>query len=242
MANSLLGTVKAGGPGYMKPNISPEVVKLLAEMGFAPDGSRVLGSAFDGLSTPQRLDALDKRISSDWQGMGFEPSMPTQDMADPRAQYVGNNTDIFMGANSPMANTGPDPFGQETRQRVAGINQRIDADMAAMEAPQMPAEAPRGSPAPWDATSIPYGHYGAGDTVSSTFPPTPMQPPAAPPMQPPPPKPTPRPRPTTYVVRAGDNPTTIARKLGMPLSKLAAKNPGLLKNARRLKIGSSLKV
>jgi hypothetical protein len=224
MANSLLGTVTAGGPGYMKPNLSPEVAKLLAEMGFAPDGSRVLGSAFDGLSTPQRLDALDKRISSDWQQMGFEPSMPAQDMADPRAQYVGNNTDIFMGANSPMANTGPEPFGQETRARLDGINQRIDADMAAMEAPQMPAEAPRN----------PVG----GMSYTPALPP----PPPAPAPSATVPKPKPRPRPETYVVRAGDNPTKIARKLGLTLAELEAMNPGILKNARRLKIGSSLKV
>lgn len=222
MGNRLLGF-------YQNPDMPPEVAKLLAERGFNPDGSRMegLGAAFDGLSTQQRLDALNQRISADWQQMGFDPSMPPQDMADPRAQYVGNNTDIFLGANSPMANTGPDLFGQETRQKLATLNQRIDADMAAMDAP-----APVNTSV--DTPRNPIG----GMSYTPALPPPP---PAAPPVADVP-KPKPRPRPTTYVVRAGDNPTTIARKLGMSLKELEAKNPGLLKKARRLKIGSSLKV
>lgn len=217
MAKGLLGNVTAGGAGYMNPNIPPEVVKLLAEMGYAPDGSRVLGSAFDGLSTPQRLENLDNRISSDWQQMGFNPPPLPQSPPPPEEN-------IFIGANSPMADTGPDPFGQETRARLDGINQRIDADMAAMNAPQMPQEAPRN----------PVG----GMSYTPALPP----PPPAPPPVAEVPKPKPRPRPETYVVRAGDNPTKIARKLGLTLRQLEEMNPGILKNARRLKIGSSLKV
>jgi hypothetical protein len=217
MANGLLGN----GSSYMNPDIPPEVVKLLAEMGYAPDGTKLeqggLGSAFDGLSTQQRLDGLNSRISADWQQMGFNPPPP------PQSPEMEEN--IFIGANSPMADTGPDPFGQETRARLDGINRRIDADMAAMEAPP---EAPRNP-------------VGGMSYTPALPPPPPVAPPAPPPVADVP-KPKPRPKPTTYVVRAGDNPTKIARKLGLTLRQLEELNPGILKNARRLKIGSSLKV
>lgn len=55
--------------------------------------------------------------------------------------------------------------------------------------------------------------------------------------------PRPRLRPSTeYVVRDGDNPTTIARKLGRSLAELNALNPGLVKNARRLRVGTRIKL
>lgn len=57
-----------------------------------------------------------------------------------------------------------------------------------------------------------------------------------------PPKPRARPRPETYTIKAGDNPTTIARAFGMSLKELEAKNPGIIKKARRLKVGSTIKV
>lgn len=61
--------------------------------------------------TKKRLDALNSRISADWDKMGFAPkqALPKQKVADPRAKYVGNNRDIFRGANSPLASTGPEP-------------------------------------------------------------------------------------------------------------------------------------
>lgn len=194
---------------YQNPEMPSAVAKLLEERGFNPDGTRI--------STRDRLNALDQRISSDWRDMGF---FPPQTVADPRAQYVGNNTDIFLGANSPMANTGPDTFGQDTRLKLSELNARIDADMAAMDAPEMPSEAPQN----------PVGGM-------SYTPPLP-----APPPLPPPPKPTPRPPQDTYTVQKGDNPTTIARKLGLSLKELERRNPGILKKARRLKVGSKLKV
>lgn len=209
--------------GFMNPDMPPAVIKALAERGYAPDGARLpaptIGAAFDGMTTQQRLAALNDRISQDWQGMGF---MPPQTMADPRAQYVGNNTDIFVGANSQMANTGPDPFGQETRQKLAALNQRIDGDMmrlaeAPLEAPAMPQRSPVGG--------------------MSYTPPLP-----APPPPPPVPKPTPRPRPGSYVIKQGDNPTTIARRFGLTLSELEAKNPGILKRARKLRPGQAVNI
>jgi predicted component of type VI protein secretion system len=209
--------------GFMNPEMPPAVVKALAERGFAPDGSRLpmptIGSAFDGLDTRDRLAALDERISQDWEGMGFNPPPPPQMMADPRAQYVGNNTDIFLGANSPMANTGPEEFGQETRRKLAGINQRIDGDMMRMAEP----------------ASLPPDNRQIGGMSYTPPLPAPMPAPAIP-------KPTPRPRPEQYTIRSGDNPTKIARMFGMTLAQLEAKNPGILKNARRLKPGAAVNI
>lgn len=216
--------------GYINPNMPPAVIKALADAGFAPDGTRLpaptIGSAFDGLSTQDRLAGINDRISQDWEGMGFEPSLPQQSVADPRAGYVGNNTDIFMGANSPMANTGPEPFGQETRQKLAQLNQRIDGDMMRMAEPPLPV--------PQEAPAMP--QRGPVGGMSYT-PPLPAPMPA-----PPIPKPTPRPLPSSYTIKAGDNPTKIARMFGMTLSELEAKNPGILKRARKLRPGQAVKI
>jgi predicted component of type VI protein secretion system len=177
-------------------------------------------------STRDRLAALDARISQDWQAMGF---MPPQTVADPRAQYVGNNTDIFVGANSPLANTGPDPFGQDTRAGLAAQGAEIDADMARTNAlVDAILNAPAGPPQPRNAPS------GMAYTPELPKP----QPAAA--MAPP--KPKARPRPETYTIKAGDNPTTIAKAFGMSLKELEAKNPGILRKARRLKVGATVKV
>jgi hypothetical protein len=206
--------------GYINPNMSPAVIKALAEAGFAPDGTRLpeptLGSAFDGLPTKDRLAALNDRISQDWQGMGFDPPMPPPSAPPPEEN-------IFLGANSGFADTGPDPFGQETRLKVDAINQRIDGDMMRMaeppmEAPAMPQKGPVG-----------------GMSYTPPLPPAPMPAPAIP-------KPTPRPRPEQYTIRAGDNPTKIARMFGMTLAELERKNPGILKNARRLRPGAAVNI
>ena len=205
--------------GYVNPNMSAAVIKALAEAGFAPDGTRLpekgLGSAFDGLTTQQRLAALNARISQDWQGMGFNPPQPPAPEPPPEEN-------IFIGANSGFADTGPDPFGQETRQKLADLNSRIDADFAAMEAP------------PMEAPAMP--QRGPVNGMSYT-PPLPAPMPA-----PPVPKPTPRPRPSSYVIKQGDNPSRIARMFGMTLDELEAKNPGILKKARRLKPGAMVRI
>ena len=43
---------------------------------------------------------------------------------------------------------------------------------------------------------------------------------------------------STYIVRAGDNPATIARAHGLKLPALLAANPGL--DPRRLKVGQTI--
>lgn len=146
------------------------------------------------LSTQEKLDALNRRISDDWSSMGFAP---LQQPADPRTQYVPNNgpdLNLTAGANSYFADPEymrPPPY-MAPRNPAGGMS----------FTPSLPAEA----------------------------------------KGPVPPKPTPRPARTTYTVQEGDNPTTIARKLGMSLKQLAKKNPGLLKKARRLQVGTTLKV
>jgi hypothetical protein len=265
MANSLLGNVHAGGAAYMNPSIPPEVVKLLAEMGYAPDGTPLadmgagIGTAFNRVMNPIR-DAVGVRQAElpegvepvDYSGIGKafdgfmagfggadpyrkgitrpgEPqpmgkdqsrvpeTIPRPDMAPPMQESMGLQRQ--MSGDMP-----PQPgFGDATRMRQMMLNRQIDADMAAMDAPppQMPVEAPKN----------PVG----GMSYTPALPPPPPATATVP-------KPKPRPRPETYVVRAGDNPTKIARKLGLSLAELEAMNPGILENSRRLKIGSSLKV
>lgn len=51
-----------------------------------------------------------------------------------------------------------------------------------------------------------------------------------------------RPAPTSYTIQKGDNPSRIAESLGLTLEQLEAKNPGLMKRARRLQIGEKLEI
>lgn len=44
----------------------------------------------------------------------------------------------------------------------------------------------------------------------------------------------------SYKIKSGDNPTRIAKSLGMTLDQLEKKNPGILKRARRLKPGETV--
>lgn len=44
----------------------------------------------------------------------------------------------------------------------------------------------------------------------------------------------------SYKIQPGDNPSKIAKNLGMSLQDLEQKNPGILKRAKRLKIGGTI--
>lgn len=221
MAGRISGLGMGGGAvGYVNPDMPPEVVRALAERGLNPDGSRI--------ATADRLQSLNDQISTDWAAMGFTPSPMPQAAPEP---------DIFVGANSPLAETGPDPFGAATREKLAGMGGQIDADMARTNAL---ADAIMNADT---SAPVSFGDAGRGRPV------TPFaavedkaKPAAAVAAAPKPPIPKARPAPTTYTVKAGDNPTKIAKALGISLKQLEAKNPGILKRAKRLQIGSTVKV
>lgn len=204
--------------GYMNPDMSPEVMQLLAERGFNPDGTR------------RKLDAINDRITSDWQAMGFEPSAP------PEPSAPAPEPDIFAGANSPFADPAympPEPqFGAITRARLAEQKQGIDEDYDQTNA-LVDALLNGEQQAPAAAMAQPRNPI-SGMAFNPALP----EQPAAPK----PPIPRARPAPTSYTIRKGDNPTTIAKRYGLSLAELEAKNPGILKKARRLKVGSTLKV
>jgi predicted component of type VI protein secretion system len=177
-------------------------------------------------STRDKLAALEARISQDWQGMGFDPAQP-QPAPVPMP-------DIFEGANSPFADPQFMPsqpaFGADTRAGLDAQGTQIDAETARtnalvdaiLNAPAAPPAQPRNAPS------------GMGYTPDLPKP----QPAAAVA----PPKPRLRPKPEAYTIKAGDNPTKIAKAFGMSLKELEQKNPGILKKARRLKIGATVKV
>lgn len=222
MSGRISGLGMGGGAvGYVNPDMPPEVVRALAERGLNPDGSRMMATA-------DRLQGLNDRISTDWAAMGFEPSAPPQAAPMP---------DIFVGANSPLAETGPDPFGAATRDRLAAHTAQTDADYEARmavadailnSAPPSFGDAGRGRPVtPYAQAESDPGFSKVASAVAAA---------------PKPPIPKARPAPTTYAVKAGDNPTKIAKALGISLKQLEAKNPGILKRAKRLQIGSTVKV
>lgn len=297
-----------------------------------------------GLSPERRakMQAFEDSITDGWRRMGF---MPFQQVADPRAQYVGSNRNIFIGANSPLADTGEEPFGAETRRKLDAGQREIDAGydrtMALVDAllagGQEPArnralEMAQDRPRPLEATTLPatpekaaggpsawpdgvpkpvprplvpgnidlntrprvqnedgsvstvrsmsYGTDGGREVLIPTvadegrimgdeeamaywgkkgkhlgvF----SSPASAddyaqhlhdsqarmleePGLGTVPPKPKLRPA-KTYTVRKGDTLSAIAQRNGMTLSELKRKNPGIMKRARRLRIGSEVNV
>jgi LysM repeat protein len=221
----MAGRISRLGQPYVNPDMPPEVAAALAEQGFNPDGTR------------RKIEARDAAIRSDWAKMGF---MPFQTVADPRAGYVGSNRNIFQGANSPLADTGEPAFGAITRGKLDRHSQQIDADMARTNAlvdallnGEQAQAAPEPMPTIAAMPSMPIGAFPAGDAKKRA-----QQ--GEEPLSPP--KPRARPRPSAYTVKAGDNPTKIAQAFGMTLKELEAKNPGILKKARRLQVGATVQL
>lgn len=159
------------------------------------------------------------------------------------------------------------PFGAETRRKLLANDQAINADIARQNAvlaamlmdpisAQEPAafndEGLRRPVTPYEAApqDLPpvnlfegANSYFADPSYQPETEASAMVPPAdaapTPPAPPAPPKPTPRPT-RSHTIREGDNPSTIARRYGMTLDELEAKNPGILKRARRLQIGTKV--
>lgn len=120
---------------------------------------------------------------------------------------------IFEGANSPWALT--DPMDSYVSPPIPE---------RPVEPPGGPSEAQGQSPLP------PMPRY--PESPLGGFPEAPRAIPT----------PTPRPAQSVYTLKKGDNPTKVAKMFGMTVKELAAKNPGLLKKSRRLKVGMKLNV
>jgi hypothetical protein len=105
--------------------------KKLASGITPPDGSREGRERF--------IADINDRISSDMRNMGYAPK---QTEADPRAKYVGNNQDIFRGANSTFANTGDEAPKKPTTQAAAPKQLSMRDDYAAYRSPPGKAADP----------------------------------------------------------------------------------------------------
>lgn len=122
------------------------------------------------------------------------------------------------------------PFGEQTKMRLMQFNRQMDADMARREMVYKALVNNQLAPASSERSPV------KADRPA----PAPAPRPAA--EDPAVPKPKLKPRATEYTIKKGDNPTKIARAFGLTLKELEAKNPGILKRARRLQIGATVKV
>lgn len=138
-----------------------------------------------------------------------------------------------MGFNPPPPEQDPNP---RARMRVEQFTRGVDADYEARMAVADAIlagrpETARQRPAPGGGTTV----AARPEMPATGFPAARAQPSKAP-------IPKARPRAESYTIRKGDSPEKIARMHGMSLKELEAKNPGILKRARRLKIGSKVRV
>lgn len=246
---------------YVNPDMPASVVKALAERGLMPDGSPIagLGTQFNRVLNPIRsalgvqqadlppgvepvdygamLDAYDSAMT------GFGGADPyrksTAEPVDPNAKMQDRvPQEAPPPAEEPLPELAPAPdpyFGLSTAIKLANNerairedNARLDAQIAALFAQNELPEAAAVAPAKPQRGPI------SGMSFTPGLP--------APMPEPKPPIPRARPAPVSYTVKAGDNPTTIARTLGISLKELERKNPGILKKARRLQVGRTLKV
>lgn len=191
-----------------------------------------------GAATRARLAKLNAQIDGNFQRMGM---LPATRVADPRVGYLANNTDIALGANSPLAFVPPAP-PSPAQQRMAAFKNSLNADMMRVQnqaesiinPPSRPAPAPV-AVAPAEPAPL---RMGLADNPRLQFPIGAL--PAAP--APVIPIPRAKPAPTSYTVQKGDNPSKIAKSLGLTLQQLEERNPGLIKRARSLQIGEKLEV
>ena len=255
MAGRISGLGTAGV--YVNPDMPASVVQALAKRGLMPDGSPIagLGTAFNRVLNPIRgalgveqgelppgvepvdyaalLDSYDGAMAgfggADTASRGTgQPADPMAKMQDRVPPSPVENPPEEMAAPAEA----PDPyFGLDTAMKLAKGRREIDAGYdrtnALVDALLNPAEEEASAVADTPRRPISGMAFTPG---------LPKQPEA-----PKPPIPRPRPAPTAYTVKAGDNPTTIARALGISLAELERKNPGILKKARRLKVGSEVK-
>lgn len=243
---------------YVNPDMPASVVQALAARGLMPDGSPIagLGTQFNRVMNPirsalgvEQADLPPGVEPVDYGAMldGYDSAMAGFGGADPYRQRTAEPQDPSAKMQDrvpqempapaeeppPEAAQAPDPyFGLDTAMKLANGRREIDAGydrtMALVDALLNPAEET--ASAVEDAPRRPI----SGMSYTPSLPKQPEAPAI--------PIPRARPAPTSYTVKQGDNPTTIARALGISLAELEARNPGILKKARRLKVGSTLKV
>lgn len=258
MAGRISGLGTAGV--YMNPDMPASVVRALAARGLMPDGSPMagVGTQFNRMLNPIR-SALGVEQAQLPPGVdpvdygallsGYDSAMEGFGGADPARQGTGEfdqpsgkmqdrvPQEVPPPAEEPLPELAPAPdpyFGLDTAIRTANKNRAIEDDVARQLALAEALLNPE--PASAVAPVKPQGPRGPISGMSFT----PGLP--APMPEDKPPIPRPRPAPTTYTIKAGDNPTTIAKALGITLADLERKNPGILKKARRLKVGSKVSI
>jgi len=106
-------------------------------------------------------------------------------------------------------------FGQDTKMKLLKLNSRIDSNTAKVNKPEPKV----------GSLAVKQSGYPAAKKPNLSLAPAESQR---------------APSPPTYKIQPGDNPTKIAKNLGISLQDLEKKNPGILKRAKRLKIGGTI--
>lgn len=212
------------------------------DMAPAPQESAALARALSGDMPEQRPDRttamkqmfLDQSVKEGMRALGIEPTpFPTAEAAPPSRPAASAPERVYPPANQRDMPERPQ-FGQDTAMRQMFLNRRIDDDIRRMEAEVNPRNPSGGmSYAPGIPGPMPRGLSDAGVRKPVSAYEAPRQ--AIP-------IPRARPMPTAHTVSEGDNPTKIAKRYGLTLAELEAKNPGILKKARRMKIGSKVNI
>lgn len=175
--------------------------------------------------TKKRLDALNSRISEDWKASGFQPK---RTLTPPKKDVPATGTQKRLNDLNSRISDDWRKMDFEPKKPTPAAPRRTEPRLPpkAVPNPRPRVEAPRVE-APKRGTSL-------AEQYSQGYRSPPGQPKAAVP------KPKARPRQATYTIKSGDNPTKIASALGLTLKELEARNPGILKKARRLKIGATI--
>lgn len=105
-------------------------------------------------------------------------------------------------------------FGQDTKMKLLKLNRRIDSDTVKVNKPEPKIGSLVNKQSGYPAAKKPSLAPAESQRASSGG---------------------------SYKIQPGDNPTKIAQKLGLKsVKELEAKNPGILKRAKRLKIGGTI--
>lgn len=125
--------------------------------------------------------------------------------------------------NKPTTRTFPDnppqkQFGQDTKMKMLSIDRKITSDTSKTNEPVKTQMRPK-------VGSLSVKQSGYPAAKKPTLAPAESQKASSG---------------GSYKVQSGDNPSKIAKNLGMSLQDLEKKNPGIIKRARKLKIGGTI--